>query len=112
MTVIEIMQQLEKSKETLDKLTDELKRKGYILAAAEREYRKSLAIKEVELREKKYPGALVSDIAKGETSELRYKRDIAEIEQNVCQERLRNEKANLETLRSLLAWERANYINN
>lgn len=51
------------------------------------------------------------DIARGQLSDLRYKRDIAEIEVDICRDRLRNERAGIEALRSMLAFDRANYLN-
>lgn len=106
---------LENSKTTLDMLTEELKKRGYILAAAERDYRKALALKEVSLKSRgnNYPANMAIDIAKGtpEIADLRYKRDIAEIEYEVCKDKLRNERAQIEALRSIMAWNRANYLN-
>ena len=65
MDIAEKLELLEKSKKTLDSLTIELRKRGYALAVAERDYRKALAIKEVELRGKgnSYPANLVYDIA-------------------------------------------------
>ena len=37
--------------------------------------------------------------------------DIAEIEVDICRDRLRNERAGIEALRSMLAFDRANYLN-
>lgn len=106
---------LENSKTTLDMLTDELKKRGYILAAAEREYRKALALKEVSLKSRgnNYPANMAIDIAKGtpEIAELRYKRDVAQIEYEVCKDKLRNERTQIEALRSIMAWNRASYLN-
>lgn len=115
MIVSDKLELLEKSKITLDSLTDELKKRGYALATAEREYRKALAIKELALKSRgnNYPANMAIDIAKGtpEIAELRYKRDIAEIEYEVCKDKLRNERSQIEALRSIMAWNRANYLN-
>ena len=76
-------------------------------------YRMALAKKEIELRGRgnNYPANLVYDIARGQEAELRYKRDIADIEYEICKDRLRNERSNIEAIRSLIAWDRANYLN-
>lgn len=113
MDIAEKLELLEKSKKTLDSLTIELRKRGYAKAMAEREYRMALAKKEIELRGRgnNYPANLVYDIARGQEAELRYKRDIADIEYEVCKDRLRNERQNNEILRSLLAFDRANYLN-
>ena len=115
MDISEKLQLLEKSKETLDELTVELRKRGYSLAVAEREYRKALAVKELELRSKgnSVPANLAYDIARGtpNIAELRYKKQVLEIEYDVCKDKLRNERSNIEAIRSLIAWDRANYLN-
>lgn len=115
MDIAEKLELLEKSKKTLDSLTIELRKRGYALAAAERDYRKTLAVKEIELRSKgnNYPANLVYDMARGDkvVVELRHKKQVLEIEYEVCKDRLRNERQNNEILRSLLAFDRANYLN-
>ena len=50
MDIAEKLELLEKSKKTLDSLTIELRKRGYALAVAERDYRKALAAKELEFR--------------------------------------------------------------
>ena len=115
MDIAEKLELLEKSKKTLDSLTIELRKRGYALAAAEREYRKALAIKEIQLRSKgsSVPANLAYDIARGEPeiAELRYKKQVLEIEVDVCRDRLRNERSSIEALRSLIAFDRVNYQN-
>lgn len=106
---------LEKSKMNLDNITDYLKELGVKLATSEKEYRKALAVKETSLKSRgnNFPANMAMDIAKGtpEIAELRYKRDIARINYEVCKEKLKNERMNSEILRSLLAYDRANYLN-
>lgn len=113
MDIAKKLEMLEQSKKSLDSLTIELRKRGYALAVAERDYRKALAIKELELRSKgnSIPANLAYDIARGQEAELRYKRDISEVEYEICKDRLRNERANIEAIRSLIAWDRANYLN-
>ena len=113
MDIAEKLELLEKSKKTLDSLTIELRKRGYALAVAERDYRKALAVKELELRSKgnSVPANLAYDIARGQEAELRYKRDIAEIEYEICKDKLRNERTQIEALRSMLAFDRASYLN-
>lgn len=115
MIVSDKLELLEKSKITLDSLTDELKKRGYALATAEREYRKALAIKELALKSRgnNYPANMAIDIAKGtpEIAELRYKRDIAELDYNICKERLKDERTQVEILRTLISFDKATYLN-
>ncbi len=113
MDIAEKLELLEKSKKTLDSLTIELRKRGYAKAMAEREYRMALAKKEIELRGNNYPANLVYDMARGDkvVVELRHKKQVLEIEYEVCKDRLRNERAQIEALRSMLAFDRANYLN-
>ena len=113
MDIAEKLELLEKSKKTLDSLTIELRKRGYVKAMAEREYRMALAKKEIELRGNNYPANLVYDMARGDkvVVELRHKKQVLEIEYEVCKDRLRNERAQIEALRSMLAFDRANYLN-
>jgi hypothetical protein len=48
------------------------------MAQSEQNYRKSLALEIIRLREEKVQATLIPDIARGNTSELKYKRDLAE----------------------------------
>lgn len=113
--VAQKLKELEVSKQRLDELTTELQKRGYLKAQAEREYRKELAKKLLGLRSRgnNVPSNLAADMARGDekVSELRYQRDIAIINYDVCKERLRDEKMQIEILRSLLAFDRANYLN-
>ncbi|MBU3131568.1 hypothetical protein KPL40_03815 [Clostridium gasigenes] len=109
------LQQLEKSKLVLESLTEELRKRGYKKAQSERDYRRSLAKKELTLKTRgnNFPAGMVSDMARGddEVSELRYMRDISIIEYEVCKDKLRNERSQIEALRSLIAYDRATYLN-
>jgi hypothetical protein len=48
------------------------------MAESEKEYRKALALEIIRLRDEKVQATLIPDIARGNTSELKYQRDIAE----------------------------------
>lgn len=99
----------------LNNLTDLLLERSIELARTEREYRQALAKKQLEFRTrgKNEPAALVINYAKGDlvVSELRYKRDIAQINKDVCKETLRNRRMQIEVLRSTLSYDRATYLN-
>lgn len=109
------LQQLEESKLRLEAITEELRKRGYEKALSERAYRRSLAKKELTLKTRgnNFPAGMVSDMARGdeEVSELRYKRDIAQIDYDICKDKLRNERSQIEILRSLVAYDRATYLN-
>lgn len=97
---------LEESKSLLDKITTELKKRAYKKAETEREYRKALAIEEERLRAEKMPVTLIHDISRGRLSELRYQRDIASMEYDICKEYMRNIRINQESMRTLVSFDK------
>ena len=115
MDIGEKLKLLEKTKETLDKLTDELRKRAYMKAQNERIYRMALAKKELSFKTRgnNYPASMIADMARGdeEVSKLRYQRDISVIEWEGCKDKLKNERMQCEALRSLIAYDRANYLN-
>ena len=75
MDIAEKIKLLEDGKHQLDIVTKELKKRAYIKAETERNYRKALAIEEEKLRSgEKMPVTLIHDISRGRLSELRYQR--------------------------------------
>ena len=113
MDIAEKIKLLENSKKKIDALTDELKKREIEKAKAEGIYRQALAKKIIDLRNNKVPANCVGDVARGsqEIAILRYKRDVAIIERDVLKIKIKNEYMQIEQLRSLLAFERANYLN-
>ena len=106
MDIAEKIKILEESKSLLDKITTELKKRAYKKAETEREYRKALAIEEERLRTEKMPATLIHDISRGRLSELRYQRDIASMEYDICKEYMRNIRINQESMRTLVSFDK------
>ena len=106
MDIAEKIKILEESKSLLDKVTTELKKRAYKKAETERKYRKALAIEEERLRTEKMPVTLIYDISRGRLSELRYQRDIASMEYDICKEYMRNVRINQETMRTLVSFDK------
>ena len=106
MDIAEKIKLLEEGKAQLDKVTAELKKRAYKKAETEREYRKALAIEEERLRTEKMPVTLIYDISRGRLSELRYQRDIASMEYDICKEYMRNIRINQESMRTLVSFDK------
>lgn len=106
MDIAEKIKLLEDGKHQLDIVTKELKKRAYRKAETEREYRKALAIEEERLRAEKMPVTLIHDISRGRLSELRYKRDIASMEYDICKEYMRNIRINQESMRTLVSFDK------
>lgn len=111
----EKIDRLDDAVKVLNKLTEELTTRSKILAKTEYEYRQAIAKKQLEFRTrgKNEPAALVINYAKGDpiVAKLRYNRDLSRIDVDVCKEQLRNHRMQIEVLRSTLAYDRANYLN-
>lgn len=104
----QIIEQIQAAKVALQKGNDNLKTLGVKKADAEKKYKIELRKELLKLRLEKYPVAIIQDLAKGEEkiSQLRLERDLTENSYTVCQEAMRNTRLELETLRSLLTWQR------
>ena len=106
MDIAEKIKILEESKSLLDKITTELKKRAYKKAETERNYRKALAIEEEKLRSgEKMPVTLIHDISRGRLADLRYERDIAALNYDICKEQMRNIRSNEESMRTLVSFE-------
>lgn len=75
----------------------------------EKEYKRQLSIKLLQLRSERIPVAIIQDIAKGskEINELRYQRDSARSNYSIIVSAISNKRLEIETLRSRLTWLRA-----
>lgn len=114
LTPIQLMEEINKCRQALTQCNTQLKTLGVILARKQHDYSIELAKKELRVRKiERYPGNLVADISKGDeqVARLGLERDIAKIDYEVCREGLRNIRLELDALRSLLAWEKAEYLN-
>ncbi|GAB7387385.1 hypothetical protein BSNK01_12210 [Bacillaceae bacterium] len=95
--VYEVSQRLEKASKNLYKLAKEK-------AESERDYRMNLAKEIVRLREEKVPATLIPDLARGNISELRFKRDLAADMYRAAVESLEAIKSQLSALQSILKY--------
>lgn len=81
---------------------DILTSKAKAFAESERIYRKALAIEIVKLKTGGMPVTIINDVARGNTADLRYDRDVAEGVYKSCKEMLESLRAELTGLQSLL----------
>ncbi|GAA0115708.1 hypothetical protein [Clostridium senegalense] len=113
MNPIEIIKKLEDAMRALQHGNTELKRLAINKAKAERDYKIALNKKILRLKADKYPATLIMEVSRGdeEVAQLRLQRDIAESSYFVCLDALNNLRLEIETLRSMLTWLRAEYKN-
>lgn len=80
---------------------DKLHQYGVAYANTERDYRKALAIEIVKLKDEKMSVTLIPDIARGNTSEQKFNRDLAEQEYKVARDMLNALQAELSGLQTV-----------
>jgi hypothetical protein len=72
------------------------------MAESERDYRKALQIEIIKLRDEKVQATLIPDISRGITSELKFKRDLAEARYKSARDRLEAIQSQMNGLQSIL----------
>lgn len=73
----EIIQEMRHTKNRMDKVIKEVYKQAKLKDAAEREYRQSLAQAILKLKAEGVQATLIPDIARGQTADLKFSRDIA-----------------------------------
>lgn len=108
-----VMEALLKAQCDLTKLNDNYKNFGIQKEKAERTYRMELRKKLIQLRAEKTPSSMVQDLAKGDEriSQLRLERGLAENNYFTCKEAMNNKRSEIESLRSILTWQRVELVN-
>lgn len=86
----------------IEKGVNELGKRAKEYAEAEKEYRLALGREILILREQKVQTTLIPDIARGNISDLKFKRDIAEVTYKTCKEMLQGLQAELSGYQSIL----------
>ena len=72
----------------------------------EGKYRKELAVEIEKLRTEGLPATLIHDLSRGHLAQLRYKRDIAQLDLDITREYIRNFRKQNEDLRTLISLEK------
>lgn len=113
MTPQQIMDALLNAQTELTELNKKLFSFGKEREYAEQQYRIQLNKKLLQLRIEKCTSTIIQDVAKGDKyiSDLRLNKGLAENKYNVCLEAIRDKRLQIETLRSLLTWQRVEYGN-
>ena len=107
MNIEEKVKILEESKIQIEKALKEQKIRAIKATEKEAEYRKELAKEMCKLKEQKIPATLIGDIARGNLSELRKERDLAEIELKAANLYIKHQMQQVETLRTLISYSKA-----
>ena len=102
----DMIKKLTEGEEKLNQLVEELKDKSYKAALMEGKYRKELAVEIEKLRTEGLPATLIHDLRRGHLAQLRYKRDIAQLDLDITREYIRNFRKQNEDLRTLISLEK------
>jgi len=99
--LVQVNQEIYESTKRLREGSKNLFPLARIKAEAERDYRKALAIEIMRLRDEGRPATLISDIARGNLSDIKFKRDLAEIRYQAARDSLiaiREQMSGLQTI--------------
>lgn len=72
------------------------------MAETEAEYRKALAVEIMKLKTEKMPVTIINDLARGNTSDLKFKRDLAEARYKSARDSLEAIQSQMNGLQSIL----------
>lgn len=97
-----IAKEIYESGKRLEKGSKELFNLAKEMAETEKEYRKALQLEIMELRDMKIQATLIPDIARGKTSDLKFKRDLAEVRYKSARDSLNAIQAQMNGLQSIL----------
>lgn len=104
-SVVEINKEIYESGKRLINGCDKLFELSKEMAETEQKYRKALALEIIRLREEKVQATLVPDIARGNTSDLKFKRDLAESRYRSALNAMDAIKTQLSGLQSILKYQ-------
>lgn len=100
--MIDVKEAIYASSQRLDKSSREIYSLARAKAESERDYRMALARKIMELRADGVQATLIPDIARGETSDLKFNRDLTRDIFNSARDSMRALQSQLSSLQSIL----------
>ena len=103
MEIQEIIQALEESKKTLDQLTIQLANSSKERNAKELEYNKKIQIEIERARQEGIQATLIKDVVKSRLADLIFEMNMATSKETFFNNRLKDERANIEILRTILS---------
>lgn len=101
MDMVDLGQAIYETSMRIEKGVNELFKYAKVYAESEREYRLALAREIMDLRDAGLPATLISDVARGNMADFKYKRDLAEVSYKTAREMLGALQAELSGLQSI-----------
>ena len=102
METITIAQELLDTGRQLRKGAQEIFNSAKAKAETERDYRVALAREIMTLKENKLPVSVINDVARGNTADLKYKRDLADAKYTASREALNSLQAQASALQTVI----------
>ena len=106
MEIQEIIQALEDSKKTLDQLTIQLANASKERNTKELEYNKKIQVEIEKARQEGIQATLIKDIVKSRLAELMFEMNMAASKEAFFNNRLKDERSNIEILRTILSYQK------
>jgi hypothetical protein len=86
---VDIEQEIYSSGKRLEEGSKEIFKLAREMAEAERDYRRALSVEIMRLKDEKMQVSLIGDLARGNTADLKFKRDLAEAKYNAARDSLK-----------------------
>lgn len=106
MEIQEIIQALEESKKTLDQLTIQLANSSKERNAKELEYNKKIQVEIERARQEGIQATLIKDVVKSRLADLIFEMNMATSKETFFNNRLKDERSNIEILRTILSYQK------
>lgn len=106
MEIQEIIQALEESKKTLDQLTIQLANSSKERNAKELEYNKKIQVEIERARQEGIQATLIKDVVKSRLADLIFEINMATSKETFFNNRLKDERSNIEILRTILSYQK------
>ena len=106
MEIQEIIQALEESKKTLDQLTIQLANSSKERNAKELEYNKKIQVEIERARQEGIQATLIKDVVKSRLADLIFEINMATSKETFFNNRLKDERSNIEVLRTILSYQK------
>ena len=106
MEIQEIIQTLEESKKTLDQLTIQLANSSKERNAKELEYNKKIQVEIERARQEGIQATLIKDVVKSRLADLIFEMNMATSKETFFNNRLKDERSNIEILRTILSYQK------
>ena len=106
MEIQEVIQMLENSKNILDQLTIQLANASKERNTKELEYNKKIQVEIEKARQEGIQATLIKDVVKSRLAELMFELNMAASKETFFNNRLKDERANIEILRTILSYQK------